>query len=76
MLLLRETRESEGPDIHYGTIASGNSVIKDAQLRDELRAKYDVLCFEMEAAGLMNNFPCMVVRGVCDYSDSHKDDNW
>ncbi len=24
----------------------------------------------------MNNFPCLVVRGICDYSDSHKNDRW
>ncbi|KAL6797362.1 purine and uridine phosphorylase [Trichoderma sp. SZMC 28013] len=36
----------------------------------------DVLCFEMEAAGLMNHFPCLVIRGICDYSDSHKNDIW
>jgi hypothetical protein len=35
-----------------------------------------VLCFEMEAAGLMNNFPCLVIRGISDYSDSHKNDGW
>jgi nucleoside phosphorylase len=36
----------------------------------------DALCFEMEAAGLMNDFPCVVVRGICDYADSHKDKKW
>jgi len=45
-------------------------------MRDYLAAKSDVLCFEMEAAGLMNNFPCLVVRGICDYSDSHKNKEW
>jgi hypothetical protein len=30
----------------------------------------------MEAAGLMNAFPCLVIRGVCDYGDSHKNDAW
>ena len=35
-----------------------------------------VLCFEMEAAGLMNTFPCLVIRGICDYSDSHKNKDW
>lgn len=29
----------------------------------------------MEAAGLMNRFPCLVIRGICDYSDSHKNKN-
>lgn len=62
--------------IHYGTIASGNSLMKDAVTRDRLSTEKDVLCFEMEAAGLMNHFPCLVVRGICDYSDSHKSDEW
>ncbi len=30
----------------------------------------------MEAAGLMPDFPCIVVRGVCDYADSHKNKQW
>ncbi|GAB7349483.1 hypothetical protein MBLNU459_g0195t1 [Dothideomycetes sp. NU459] len=30
----------------------------------------------MEAAGLMDNFPCVVVRGICDYADSHKNKRW
>lgn len=34
------------------------------------------MCFEMEAAGLMNDFPCLVIRGICDYADSHKNKTW
>lgn len=64
------------PTIHYGIIASGNQLMKDATIRDALAHEQDVLCFEMEAAGLMNNFPCLVVRGICDYSDSHKNKDW
>lgn len=30
----------------------------------------------MEAAGLMDNFPCLVIRGICDYADSHKNKRW
>ncbi|KAL4957112.1 hypothetical protein BDW69DRAFT_180996 [Aspergillus filifer] len=30
----------------------------------------------MEAAGLMQDFPCIVIRGICDYSDSHKNKQW
>ncbi|KAH9225249.1 hypothetical protein K456DRAFT_1419334 [Colletotrichum gloeosporioides 23] len=50
--------------------------MKDARIRDTLAAERDVLCFEMEAAGLMNHFPCLVIRGICDYSDSHKNKEW
>lgn len=64
--------------VHYGLIASGNQVIKDAALRDQINARLGggVLCFEMEAAGLMNGFPCAVIRGISDYCDSHKNDVW
>jgi hypothetical protein len=50
--------------------------MKDALVRDKLAREKDVLCFEMEAAGLMNNFPCLVIRGICDYADSHKNKDW
>lgn len=62
--------------IHYGTIASANQVMKDAALRDKLATKHGIICFEMEAAGLMNTFPCLVIRGICDYSDTHKNKHW
>lgn len=52
-------------------------MIKNAVERDKASAELGgVLCFEMEAAGLMNNFPCLVVRGICDYADSHKNMRW
>ncbi|KAH6632825.1 hypothetical protein F5144DRAFT_651458 [Chaetomium tenue] len=62
-------------EIHYGLIASANQVMKNALVRDQWASK-GVLCFEMEAAGLMNDFPCLVVRGLCDYSDMHKNKIW
>jgi nucleoside phosphorylase len=73
----RERSEDEDiPVIHYGLIASANQLMKDALVRDRLAADKDILCFEMEAAGLMNHFPCLVIRGICDYSDSHKNKEW
>jgi nucleoside phosphorylase len=24
----------------------------------------------------MNSFPCLVIRGICDYADSHKNKKW
>ncbi|KAF4154399.1 hypothetical protein CNMCM6069_009417 [Aspergillus lentulus] len=64
--------------VHYGLIASGNHVVKDAELRDSLDESLggNVLCIEMEAAGLMNDFPCVVIRGICDYADSQKNKDW
>jgi nucleoside phosphorylase len=50
--------------------------MKHGVTREKLRQERDIICFEMEAAGLMNNFPCLVIRGICDYSDTHKNKNW
>jgi nucleoside phosphorylase len=74
----RQLRESEEEVVvHYGTIASGNQVMRSAAQRDKVSAELGgVLCFEMEAAGLMNSFPCLVIRGICDYADSHKNKRW
>lgn len=72
----RLDRDSDDPIVHYGLIASGNAVIRSAKRRDELREAWGVLCFEMEAAGLMDDFPCIVIRGICDYSDDHKNKAW
>lgn len=62
--------------VHSGTIASGEIVLRNGALRDLLRSKYEVVCFEMEAAGVASDFPCLVIRGICDYADSHKNDDW
>jgi nucleoside phosphorylase len=72
----RPHRDTNAPLIHYGVIASGNQVIKDGVTRDQLREELDIICFEMEAAGLMDNYPCLVIRGICDYADSHKNKRW
>ncbi|KAF2229273.1 purine and uridine phosphorylase [Viridothelium virens] len=62
--------------VHRGTIAAGEKVIRNGQERDHLANQYNILCFEMEAAGVMNDFPCLAIRGISDYADSHKDDRW
>ncbi|KAI1277126.1 hypothetical protein F5Y07DRAFT_113956 [Xylaria sp. FL0933] len=64
--------------VHFGLIASGSRVVKNAIFRDKLLQdlQSNVLCIEMEAAGLMDNFPCLVIRGICDYADSHKNKVW
>lgn len=63
--------------IHYGTILSGDRVMKSEITRDKISGQFhNAICFEMEAAGLMDEFPCLVVRGICDYSDSHKNKDW
>jgi nucleoside phosphorylase len=76
-VVARDARATTKPVLFFGNIASGNQVMKDGRTRDRYSQELgDVLCFEMEAAGLMNNFPCIVIRGICDYADAHKNKRW
>lgn len=77
-LVLRYPRseDEDNPVIYYSLIALANQLIKDAIIRDKFAAEMDMLCFEMEAAGLMNHFPYLMIRSICDYSDSHKNKEW
>ncbi|RAO66274.1 uncharacterized protein BHQ10_002286 [Talaromyces amestolkiae] len=73
----RNSRLPSGPHIHYGLVASGDRVLKSAHKRDSIRDRIgDILCFEMEACGLVTELPYMVIRGISDYADSHKNDQW
>jgi nucleoside phosphorylase len=71
-----EASEAPKPDIHYGVIASGNSVIKSAKYRDELVDKTKAIAFEMEGAEVWQTIPSFIIKGVCDYADSHKNKQW
>jgi nucleoside phosphorylase len=50
--------------------------MKDVTVQDKFRIKKNILYFEMEAVRLVNHFLCLVIRGICDYSDSHKNKEW
>jgi nucleoside phosphorylase len=67
---------AQDPAIHIGRVASGDTVMKTGVDRDILAAAEGVLAFEMEGAGIWDEVPCIVVRGICDYADSHKDKSW
>ncbi|KAH8660124.1 hypothetical protein BX600DRAFT_522911 [Xylariales sp. PMI_506] len=64
------------PMVHFGLIASGNTVMKSGEDRDRIAAREGVIGFEMESAGVWDNFPCVVIKGICDYADSHKSKGW
>ncbi|KAL7800598.1 hypothetical protein V8C43DRAFT_274341 [Trichoderma afarasin] len=75
--MFRERRpDSKRIRVWYGPIGSGDKLMKNAQKRNELRDKYNIIGLEMEAAGTMDQIPVGVIRGVCDYGDEHKNDEW
>ena len=75
-LVDRDPRETDMPDFHYGLIGSGDQVMKNTSIRDSIAQKLNLLCFEMEAAGFMDQLQPLVIRGICDYCDSHKNKKW
>lgn len=77
-LIDRAPRNNEiEPIVHLGDIASGDTLLCSSQVREKLgREDLKVACFEMEAAGLDHELPCLVLRGIADYADSHKNDEW
>ncbi|PTB37467.1 hypothetical protein M441DRAFT_149409 [Trichoderma asperellum CBS 433.97] len=72
----RVPRTTTTPMIHYGLVASGNRVIKNLTVRNQVAQEHGILCFEMEAAGVMNTVDCLVIRGISDYCDAQKNDIW
>ena len=73
----RVPRGNQDLVFHQGTIVSGDTAMKDPQRRDKISQTYQrALCFEMEAAGVMDEKRCLVIRGIADYADSHKNDSW
>ncbi|KAF5621046.1 kinesin light chain [Fusarium tjaetaba] len=64
------------PVVHFGLMASADTVMKSGEDRDRIASTEDVIAFEMEGAGVWNSFPCIIIKGGCDYSDSHKSKVW
>ena len=75
-LIPRSGRVFTEPRIHHGIILSGNQLMRNARERDRLGELFNAVCFEMESAGLYEACPCIVIRGICNYADSHKEKSW
>ncbi|PYI24506.1 purine and uridine phosphorylase [Aspergillus violaceofuscus CBS 115571] len=75
-LVQRPARDSDEPVIHYGLIGSADRVMLHGPTRDYLRTAKNIICLEMDAAGLMDKLSCLVIRGISDYADTHKSDRW
>ncbi|KAJ5938120.1 hypothetical protein N7454_004462 [Penicillium verhagenii] len=76
--LVRRSRQNQKnrPLVHFGLIASGETVLKSGIKRDAIADEAKVIAFEMEGAGVWDSIPCVVIKGVCDYADSHKNKIW
>ncbi|OJD25604.1 hypothetical protein ACJ73_03029 [Blastomyces percursus] len=72
----RDSTEASKASVHIGKMASADTVMKSGEHRDEITGKEGVIGFETEGAGVWDNVSCIVVKGVCDYADSHKNTTW
>ncbi|CAI4213090.1 unnamed protein product [Parascedosporium putredinis] len=64
------------PAVHFGLMASGDTVMRSAEMRDRIASRDKVIGFEMEGSGVGNTIPCVIIKGACDYADSHKNKIW
>jgi len=62
--------------VWYGSIGSGDTLMRSAEKRDNLRDTFNLIGLEMEAAGTIDRIPVGVIRGVCDYGDAQKNKDW
>lgn len=73
---IRSGRRIPDPAIHIGSIGTSNAVMKSAWHRDQHAKSEGIIGFEMEGAGVWDKFNCLVIKGVCDYADIHKNKIW
>lgn len=73
---VRRRRSEADISMHIGRVASADTVMKSAQHRDKITKRERAIAFEMEAAGVWDIIPCIIIKGVCDYADSHKNKSW
>ncbi|KAK6357532.1 hypothetical protein TWF718_001841 [Orbilia javanica] len=73
---LGSEEEKQRPEVFVGNIASGDTVMRSSEHRDSIAGQGNIIAFEMEGAGAFDESPSLVVKGVCDYADSHKNKDW
>ena len=74
----RHRLDHKGPQVavHFGLNASGDTVMRSGTQRDDIARREGIIPFEMEGVGVWDSFPCVVIKGACDYADSHKTMVW
>lgn len=76
VLRAAEPKQVSKPEIHFGRIGSGSTVMKSSSHRDSIARAEKLIAYEMEGAGVWDKLPTVVVKGVCDYADTHKNKTW
>ncbi|KAL2195572.1 nucleoside phosphorylase domain-containing protein [Corynascus similis CBS 632.67] len=64
------------PAVHFGLVASGDTVMNSGEDRDAIARQAGVIGFETEGASVWDIFPCVLIKGASDYADGHKTKAW
>lgn len=72
------------PKVHFGVIGSGQKVVTDPDLVEELQGDWiELIGLEMEGVGIAlaayeseQSPGFLLVKGVCDWADPEKNDDW
>src|SRR5438552_1247830 len=62
--------------IHFGRFGSANTMMKSGVDRDRIAKADEIIAFEMEGAGVLDQYPTIIIKAACDYADSHKNKDW
>lgn len=70
--------QNDGPKLvlHIGRVASADKVMKSGTMRDQVARDENIVAFEMEGNGIWEQFPCLIIKGISDYADCHKNKKW
>ncbi|MEO3859629.1 CATRA conflict system CASPASE/TPR repeat-associated protein [Acrocarpospora sp. B8E8] len=69
------------PKVHYGHIGSADRSLRNARVRADVAARYNLRALEMEGKGIgnsgfANGLEWLVIRGISDYGDNHTGGLW
>lgn len=66
------------PEIFIGCVASGDTVMNSGEERDRIAKQINrnIIAFDIGGAGVWDEMPCIIVKGICDYGDGHRNQRW
>ncbi|KKO99139.1 hypothetical protein THAR02_08751 [Trichoderma harzianum] len=71
-----DLKSAQTASVFLGRFGSGDTSFRSGIHRDSLAKKHNIIAFEMEGAGVWDELPCIIVKGVSEYGDGHKTKTW
>lgn len=67
-----DVESAQQPSIFIGRFGSGDTSFSAGIDRDRIAQKHNIIAFETEGAGVWDELPCIIVKGVSTYGDGHE----